>query len=69
MKELFNFFPKPIVIGIISAILSSAITLFLNKRSLEDSLDSKSGWRTKLFDAASAYPLGLNQVLIFKNST
>lgn len=39
--------------AITAALVSSIVILFNNRRTLQDSLDSKSGWRKDLFNVAS----------------
>lgn len=44
-----------IILGpaVTAALVSSIVTLFNNRKGLQDSLDSKSGWRKELFKVAS----------------
>lgn len=48
--------------GLVGAALGGVLTLVINKDNLNDSLDSKSGWREKLFDVASKDQIGFNEV-------
>lgn len=49
MDFLRELFPAAIV----SALVAAIVALLNNRRSLQDSLDSKSGWRKELFKVAS----------------
>lgn len=49
-----------ITAAIIGAIVAAFVTYWTSNQTLSDSLDSKSGWREKLFTVASKYELTLN---------
>lgn len=51
-----------ILSGLIGAILGGLISFRSNKENLNDSLDSKSGWRKQLFDIASKNEIVLDDV-------
>lgn len=48
--RIFEIFVGP---AIIAAIVSSLVAIFNSRRALQDSLDSKSGWRKEIFKVAS----------------
>ncbi|MBF0753489.1 hypothetical protein E4T89_04315 [Jeotgalicoccus nanhaiensis] len=48
--KMINFILGPAVTAVL---VSSIVTLFNNRKGLQDSLDSKSGWRKELFKVAS----------------
>lgn len=50
------------------AIIAFLVTSYFNRRTLLDSLDTKSGWRDKLFDAASSNEISLEQVYVIRTS-
>lgn len=47
-------------VALIAIIVSAAVSYLISNRDLSDSLDSKSGWREKLFAVASKYELTLD---------
>ncbi|NQN49724.1 hypothetical protein HPA16_05125 [Streptococcus suis] len=47
-------------VALIAIIVSTAVSYFISNRDLSDSLDTKSGWREKLFAVASKYELTLD---------
>lgn len=47
-------------VALIAIIVSAAVSYFISNRDLSDSLDTKSGWREKLFAVASKYELTLD---------
>lgn len=52
MKESFE--------ALLAAAVAAFVSYFISNRDLSDSLDTKSGWRAKLFDVASKYELTLD---------
>ncbi|PRT71678.1 hypothetical protein C6A27_02640 [Streptococcus anginosus] len=51
---------KEIIFSLMSMIVGAFVSYFTLNRNLSDSLDSKSGWRKKLFEVASTYELTLD---------
>lgn len=49
-----------IIAAFIGAIVAAIVTFWASNQTLSDSLDSKSGWREKLFAVASKYELTLD---------
>ncbi|HFI0213140.1 TPA: hypothetical protein ACGO10_000317 [Streptococcus suis] len=49
-----------IIAAFIGAIVAATVTFWASNQTLSDSLDSKSGWREKLFAVASKYELTLD---------
>ncbi len=49
-----------IIAAFIGAIVAAIVTFWASHQTLRDSLDSKSGWREKLFTVASKYELTLD---------
>lgn len=49
MEALWELLPAAIV----SAVVSAIVALLNNRRTLQDSLDTKSGWRKEIFNVAS----------------
>ena len=46
--------------ALLAAAVAAFVSYFISNRDLSDSLDTKSGWRAKLFDVASKYELTLD---------
>lgn len=46
--------------ALLATAVAALVSYFISNRDLSDSLDSKSGWRAKLFDVASKYELTLD---------
>ena len=48
--------------GLVGAGIAGLLAYIINKNDLNDSLDSKSGWREKIFDVASKSEIGYEDV-------
>lgn len=51
---------KEVMVSLMSMIVGAFVSYFTLNRNLSDSLDTKSGWRQKLFEVASTYELTLD---------
>ncbi|MGT2666478.1 hypothetical protein ACVRYP_04020 [Streptococcus rifensis] len=49
-----------VLAALVGALVAALVTYVISNRDLSDSLDSKSGWREKLFTVASKYELTLD---------
>lgn len=59
--SVFEIFVGP---AIIAAIVSSLVAIFNSRRALQDSLDSKSGWRKEIFKVASKTFLSTDDIYL-----
>ena len=50
------------VIGAVAAVIGAIIELFVTSMTLQDNLDSKSGWRKELFEVASKSVVNIKSV-------
>ena len=57
-----------LVIGIFAALLGAIVSIFTLYTNYRSSLDSISGWRSKLFDAASAKEITLKEVQVLRTA-
>lgn len=48
--------------GVTAAIIGASVNLYMNKKNLSDSLDSKSEWRKQLYNAASTSQITLTEI-------
>lgn len=48
------------IAAVIAALVAAFVAYLVSNRDLSDSLDTKSGWRQKLFEVASTYELNLD---------
>lgn len=51
-----------LISGLIGALIGGAVSTFSDINKLNDSLDSKSGWRKELFNVASKEDIGFDEV-------
>ena len=57
-----------LVIGLFAALLGAIVPIFTLYTNYRSSLDSISGWRSKLFDAASAEEITLKEVQVLRTA-
>ena len=57
-----------LVIGLFAALLGAIVSIFTLYTNYRSSLDSISGWRSKLFDAASAKEITLKEVQVLRTA-
>ena len=57
-----------LVIGLFAALLGAIVSIFTLYTNYRSSLDGISGWRSKLFDAASAKEITLKEVQVLRTA-